>query len=124
MKTYLRKRIKSFVYAFGGIKTLFKKTPNAYIHLIMAVLAVLLGFLFKIAAHEWLAIIVVIGLVFALEAMNTAIETLSDFACEKNMHPSIRAVKDLAAGGVLLAAMAALVVGIVVFLPKIIEWIR
>lgn len=120
MKTYLKKRKESFGHAFRGIKTLFKETPNAHIHLVMAVLAVMLGFLFHISFVEWLAIIIVIGLVFSLEAMNTAIETLADFACDKKRHPLIKIVKDVSAASVLLAAIAALFVGIVVFLPKII----
>lgn len=84
----------------------------------------MLGFLFQISSVEWLAIIIVIGMVFALEAMNTAIETLADFACDKKRHPLIKIVKDVSAAGVLLAAIAALFVGIVVFLPKIIGLLK
>lgn len=121
MSNYLRRRILSFKYAFRGVQTLFFETPNALIHLILAILAVIMGILFNISQSEWLAIIVVIGLVFAMEAMNTAIETLSDYACKKEIHPAIKKVKDLAATSVLLAAIAALIVGIIVFLPKIIQ---
>lgn len=120
MDNYLRRRILSFKYAFRGVRTLFSETPNALIHLILAVLAVIMGFLFNISQTEWMAIIIVIGLVFAMEAINTAVETLSDYACNKKRHPAIKKVKDLAAAGVLLAAISALIVGIIVFLPKII----
>ncbi len=121
MGNYFKKRKESFGHAFRGVKTLFEETPNARIHLVMAILAVALGFIFHISSGEWLAVIIVIGLVLALEAMNTAIETLADFACDKKIHPLIKIVKDVSATGVLLAAIAALVVGIIVFLPKIIE---
>lgn len=121
MSNYTKKRLLSFKYAFEGIRTLFVETPNAQIHLFMAILAVALGFFLKIARSEWLAVIIVIGLVFAMEGVNTAIENLSDFACDKEIHPTIKKVKDLAAGAVLIMAIAALVVGIVVFLPKIID---
>ncbi|MDO5665613.1 MAG: diacylglycerol kinase family protein [Bacteroidia bacterium] len=119
--SYIKKRIASFRYAFQGVATLFRETPNALIHLIMAVLSVLFGFIFSISATEWLAVIIVIGLVFTSEAINTSIETLADFV-SKERNESIKKVKDLAAAGVLLAAIAALVVGIIVFLPKIIDY--
>ena len=120
MPSFIRKRITSFRYAFQGIATLFRETPNAAIHLVMAVFAILLGLFFPISATEWLAVIIVIGLVFALEAVNTSIETLSDFVT-KERNESIKKVKDLAAAGVLMATIAALAVGILIFLPKIIE---
>ena len=79
-----------------------------------------MGFMFSISTAEWLAVTVVIGLVLALEAVNTSIETLADLV-SKERNATIKKVKDLAAAGVLLAAMAALAVGVLVFLPKIIE---
>jgi len=118
---YIQKRIQSFGYACKGLRTLFSETPNALIQLIAAIAAVILGFVLHISKGEWLAVIIVIGLVLALEAINSALETLADYACNREIHPLIRKVKDLAAAGVLIAALAALVVGIVVFLPKIIE---
>ena len=120
MSNFFKKRMLSFKYAFQGAATLFRKTPNAIIHIIMAILAVLMGLFFSISTTEWLAIIIVIGLVFASEAINTSIETLSDFVY-KERNESIKKVKDIAAAGVLMAAIAAFTVGVVVFLPKIIE---
>ena len=115
-----KKRMLSCKYAFQGVATLFRETPNAVIHLILAISAILMGFLFSISTAEWLAVTVVIGLVLALEAVNTSIETLADLV-SKERNATIKKVKDLAAAGVLLAAMAALAVGVLVFLPKIIE---
>ncbi len=115
-----KKRMLSFKYAFQGVATLFRETPNAVIHLILAIAAILMGFLFSISTAEWLAVTVIIGLVLALEAVNTSIETLADLV-SKERNATIKKVKDLAAAGVLLAAMAALAVGVLVFLPKIIE---
>lgn len=120
MNSYLKNRLQSFRHAFHGIWTLIKETPNARIHLAMAILAVALGFLLHISVAEWLAICIVIGMVPALEAINTAIEILSDFASHKPMYPTIKKVKDVAAAGVLIAAIAALAVGILVFLPKLV----
>lgn len=120
MSNFFKKRVLSFKYAFQGVATLFRETPNAIVHIIMAILAVLMGLFFSISTTEWLAIIIVIGLVFASEAINTSIETLSDFVY-KERNESIKKVKDIAAAGVLMAAIAAFTVGVVVFLPKIIE---
>ncbi|MCE5206611.1 MAG: diacylglycerol kinase family protein [Porphyromonadaceae bacterium] len=117
---YLKNRIRSFSYAFSGLRLLFRETPNALIQLIIAITAVVTGFALHISSAEWLAVILAIGLVLALEAINSALETLADYACHEEIHPVIKKVKDLAAAGVLIAALAALAVGLVVFLPKII----
>ena len=117
---FIKNRLKSFVYAFQGVRTMFGETPNATIHLILYVLAITLGIALKISSTEWLAVCIVIGFVFAMEAINTAVEKLADYACNKQLDPTIKKVKDLAAAGVLFAALAALAVGMIVFLPKII----
>lgn len=117
--SYIKKRIRSFAYAFSGLRSLFKETPNALIHLIATIFAVSLGFIYKISNNEWLAIIIVIGAVFSMEAINTALERLSDYTCNKEIHPAIKKVKDISAAAVLIAALAALAVGIIIFLPKI-----
>ncbi|HXL00833.1 MAG TPA: diacylglycerol kinase family protein [Dysgonamonadaceae bacterium] len=120
MNRYFHGRIQSFRFAFRGLRTLFRETPNARIELVMALLAVALGFLLHISATEWLAICIVIGMVPACEAMNTAIERLSDYVSQHQKHPIIRKVKDVAAAGVLIAAIAALAVGILISLPKLV----
>lgn len=122
MNNYLKNRLDSFKYAFRGIRTLFAETRNAQIHLVFAVLAVVLGFVFRISEEEWLAVCIVIGLVLAMEALNTSLETLADYACKKEIHPLIKKAKDVAAAGVLLAAMTALAVGVIVFFPKIVRY--
>lgn len=117
--SYINKRSQSFNHAFNGLRVLFDETPNALIHLIAAAIAVALGFLFGISGGEWLAIIIVIGLVLSMEAMNSALERVSDYVCHKEYHPLIKKAKDLAAAAVLITALAALAVGIIIFLPKI-----
>lgn len=117
---YIKKRILSFRYAFRGTATLFRETPNIRLQLAAAITAVIMGFLLHISHGEWLAIIIVTGDVFAMEAMNSAMEQLADFTCKQEIHPAIKKVKDISAAAVLLAAVAALVVGLVIFLPKII----
>lgn len=117
--SYIQERIQSFTHAFRGLQTLFNETPNAVIHLMAAVVAITLGVVFGISNGEWLAIIIVIGIVFSMEAINTALERLSDYTSEKEIHPTIKKVKDLAASAVLIAALAALTIGIIIFYPKI-----
>ena len=89
---------------------------NARLHLLASIAVVLFGFLFQISQVEWIALVLSMGLVASAEALNTAIERLGD-AITRETHPLIRDAKDLAAGGVLLASLAALVVGLIVFVP-------
>lgn len=117
--TYIKKRIQSFAHASRGLRSLFEETPNALIHLIAAVIAVTLGFIYGISNEEWLVILIVIGAVFSMEAVNTALERLSDYTCNEEIHPTIKKVKDLAAAAVLIAVLTALTVGAIIFLPKI-----
>lgn len=112
-------RIRSFYYAFAGIKQLFKQ-DNAKIHAVVALVVIVAGFVFKIAVIEWIALLFAIGLVLSAEAFNTAIEFLADrvsLAEEKQ----IGAVKDVAAGAVLIAAVTAAAVGLFVFIPYLLE---
>lgn len=119
--SYFKKRIQSFKHAFRGIRTLFRETPNAWIQLAATVPVILLGVLFRLSPREWLALVIVTGAVFSMEAVNTALERLSDYACNKEIHPLVKETKDLAAAGVLIAALTALIVGVIIFVPKVVE---
>ena len=119
-KFSLNKRIRSFKYAINGIKILFREEPNAKIHLLATICVLIAGFAFRISRGEWIAVILCIGLVTALESLNSAIENIADFV-SPGKHDIIKKVKDLAAGAVLIGAIASAVVGMIVFLPKIIE---
>ena len=114
-----KRLIRSFGYAIHGIYLMIKQEQNAKIHLISILLVLVAGFFFRLSLSEWLSIVIVSGGVFAAEAINTAIEALSDtIASEYNKN--IKQVKDFAAGAVLVAAITAIIVGMIVFLPKII----
>ncbi len=112
-------RIKSFSYAFAGLKTLFTEEHNARIHLVSALIVIILGFVLKISLNEWIALIIVMSLVFICELINTSLEALADFA-SPGKHPQIKKVKDLAAAAVLISALSALITGIIIFAPKFI----
>ena len=116
----LRERLRSFKYAFNGLKILIWEESNAKIHFFVTLCVLIAGFAFRISIGEWIAVILCIGLVFALESFNSAIENLADFVSPEK-HEIIKKVKDLAAGAVLIGAIASAIVGLVVFLPKIVE---
>jgi diacylglycerol kinase (ATP) len=115
-----QKRLKSFVYAFKGIAFVLKTQHNAWIHLFATFLAVGLGFVFSISQNEWIAVIICIGIVLAFETMNTSIELLCD-ARFPDYDKRAERIKDTAAGAVFIVAMAALAVGLMIFLPKVIQ---
>ncbi len=119
----IRERAKSFVYAFRGVKTLVQSQHNAWIHLAATVLVVFVGIFFEISRNEWLWIILSIAIVWLAESFNTALEFLAD-AVSLEHNALIEKSKDVAAGGVLLAAIAAAIIGILVFLPYVLRFVR
>lgn len=114
----MKKRLHSFRYAFQGLGDLFRSQPNARIHATAATAAVCLGFFCQISRLEWAVVTLCIALVLSLEALNTAIEHLTDLV-SPDYHPLAGKAKDVAAAAVLLAAMGAAVAGALIFLPKI-----
>ena len=118
-KFSIAERLKSFTYAFNGLKLLFQEEHNARIHLFATICVIIAGALLKLSVLEWAAVAFAIGLVFSGEIFNSAIEDLSDVVCPER-DERIKKVKDLAAAAVLVNAIAAAVVGLLVFLPKII----
>ena len=112
-------RIKSTTHAFRGIGIFIKTTHNAWLHLFFAFLAIYMGFIFRISEAEWATIIFAIGLVIISEAFNTAIEIDIDLT-SPDYHPYARDTKDVAAGAVLLSVLIAGIIGLIIFLPKIV----
>lgn len=112
----LKKRIKSFGYAFKGIASLIRKEHNAWIHCTAIVLVTIAGFHFGITPTEWCIVVLCFGLVLAAESFNTAIERLVDLV-SPDFHPIAGDVKDVAAGAVLICAIASAIVGLIVFIP-------
>ena len=115
-------RLKSFKFAFNGIRILFINEHNAWIHLTAALLVIIAGIALKISIAEWVVVFIAIGLVFSSEAINTSIEKLSDFVSPEK-RSSIKEVKDLASAGVLISSITALLIGLFVFVPKILALI-
>lgn len=117
-KFSLEKRVESFKYALNGLKIVFIEEHNARIHLIVSLIVIACGFIFHIATVEWMIICFAIGLVISMEIINSAIENLSDFVSPE-YHKLIKKVKDLSAAAVLVCTISSVVIGILIFLPKI-----
>ncbi len=113
------KFFRSIRFAAQGIVDLFRFENNAKIHLLAALLVVAAGFWLGLSVMEWAVVITQIGLVMAAESFNTALEKLADRVTTAR-DPLIRAAKDLSSGAVLLVAVMALVVGLLIFVPKLI----
>ncbi len=112
----------SFKYAFEGIIQTYKGEQNLKIHTFIAILVVVFGFFLKISTVEWFACLILIGLVLMSEFFNTAIEYVVDLASPK-IHPLAKAAKDTASAGVLIMAIMAAIVGGIIFIPKLIDYI-
>ncbi len=117
------KILKSFAFAFNGIRLCFKTETNFKIHVTLAALVIILGFILAISVTEWMAIIFCIGFVITIEMVNTALEKLCDLV-NAAIHPVIKKVKDIAAGAVLLSAVASFIIGGIIFLPKIMVFLK
>lgn len=110
--------VRSFGYAFRGIGAMLATQPNARIHATATVLAIAAAWWLKVSAAEWCAVVLAIGLVWAAEGFNTAVEALVDLASPE-FHRLAERAKDVAAGAVLCGAIAAAITGAIVFVPKI-----
>lgn len=109
---------RSFRGAFEGLSHAFFRHQNLRIHLILGFGAILLGIILRISYLEWVAVLLAIFLVFATEMINTALEEIIDLVKE-NHSQQAKVAKDVSAGMVLLAALFSLIVGVLVFLPKL-----
>ena len=114
--------LKSFYYAFQAIKVNILTERNLAIHFLVMLLVIVCGFVFKISVTEWLICILLFGFVITLELMNTAIETAIDI-CMPEINPKAKLAKDTSAGAVLVVAIVAVVIGIIIFGPKILDLI-
>jgi len=117
-RSFLVRRIASFRFAWAGLRYILAAERNAWLHLGASLLAIALGLLVGLRASEWLWIVLAIGWVWTAESFNTAIERLAD-AVTMERDERIRAVKDMAAAGVLVSAAGALVIGFIIFVPHL-----
>ena len=121
-KFSIKKRLKSFTYAFAGLKVAFRDEHNMWIHGTATVCVLVAGALLGLSAMEWVAVAIVIGMVISAEVVNSALERTADFV-KAERDDRKRDIKDLAAGAVLICAVGAAVVGVIIFLPYLITFI-
>lgn len=116
-----KKHYISFYYALRGIKLAFETQPNFRLHLFFFALAMLASFVYKITFVEYLAVIIVSLLVFSMEMVNTAIEAIGDAVADGKVLKLVGVAKDVSAGAVLISVLGAILVGFVIFIPKLFE---
>jgi diacylglycerol kinase (ATP) len=112
-------RARSFKHAFRGVGIMIRTQHNAWVHMAAAMVAIVLGFYLNITLAEWAVLALAMGFVLASEAFNTAMEIDIDLT-SPTYHPYARDTKDVAAGAVLISVIVASVIGLIIFLPKII----
>ena len=118
-----KKRLtNSFKYAFEGILQAYVGEQNLKIHTVIAILVIIFGFILKISYTEWLVCLVLIGLVLMAEFFNTSIEYLVDLVSPE-IHPLAKATKDTASAGVIMMAIISAIIGLIIFIPKLINFI-
>ena len=115
---FLKHQIKSFGYALEGVIYSYKKGTHFKIHLLAAFVVLIFGVIYSINSIEWLVLILISSAVIAAEAINTAIEEACDVLHPEH-HPGLKLAKHCAAGGVLILSIAALIIGVVIFIRKI-----
>lgn len=118
MSLHPRRRLESFGHALRGLRLLLVSQPNARIHAAVTVIVVVMGWAVGVGRSDWLWLLAAIALVWVAEALNTALELLAD-AASPDPHPLIGRVKDVAAGAVLIAAVAAAGIGLLVLVPHL-----
>jgi diacylglycerol kinase (ATP) len=116
-------RLRSIGSAIHGIAIMLRSQHNAWIHAFATLAVCAAGVLFGLSASEWCWIVLAIVAVWTAEALNTAFEFLTDVA-SPNFHPIAGKAKDVAAGAVLLSAIGSVVIGIIIFGPRLLAWLR
>lgn len=115
---FVKGRLKSLRFAFRGMLILIRSEHSVMVQLGIGILVSVIGFLVGLSATEWILQTLCIGLILAAEGMNTAVEKLCDFV-NPGPDPKIGRVKDIAAGGVGFAAVMAIIVGLIIYIPKV-----
>lgn len=109
---------KSFKYAYHGLKEAHKTEQTVWIFIPVALLVIVMGFIFKINTTEWIVVILILGIIYSFELINTALEATVDLASPK-IHPLAKKAKDTMSAAVLLFAITSVIIGLIIFLPKI-----
>lgn len=120
---WYNKRLASFKYAFQGLATLCRTQPNFLIHLFVMSVAIVTAFFLKFDRIEWLILLLTITVVLVAEAFNSALELLTDLV-SPNYHSLAGKSKDVAAAAVLIAAIGAVIIGCLLYVPKLLVYFK
>ena len=118
-RRFFLNRIKAIKYAFNGFRILITSEKSIIAQVIIAFIMTIIGFLMNISATEWLFQIFAIGLILVAESLNTAIEKMADFI-HPEYHQQIGRIKDISAGAAFIAAIIAVIIGLIIYVPKFI----
>lgn len=113
----------SISHAISGIKLSLKAEKNMFVHFFIMLVVIIFGMVFELNTNEWIICIFLFGLVFALELVNTAIENTVDI-CSPEFSNKAKIAKDTAAGAVLVVCIIAVIIGLIIFMPKIFYFFR
>jgi diacylglycerol kinase len=116
---FFRSRIKAFGYAFTGWWYVIRTQRNAWIHMVVSVVVILMSFFLRIPASSWALILLAIAIVWIAEFLNTALEAVVDLASNHQQHELARLGKDVGAAAVLIAAFSSAVIGLLVLGPPL-----
>jgi diacylglycerol kinase len=116
----MKKFFNAVVFALQGIKQFISRDRNGKIQIVMGVTAIILGFTVSLSSFQWLLVLFCIGLVISLEMINSAIERYCDLVTT-DFHPGIKVIKDVAAGAVLVASIMSLIIGLIIFIPALVQ---
>ncbi len=115
--SFLGKRLKGCGYALKGAWMLLRNEASIQVQAVIAIIMTFAGFYFELSTSEWIFQILSIGLVMSIEGLNTAIEEIADFV-HPDFHNKIGFIKDVAAGAVFIAAITAIIIGCIIYIPK------
>jgi len=117
-ESFFINRVKSIGFAFKGAMLLIKTESSIQVQLTIGVLMTIIGFIVGLSTTEWIIQTLTIGLILSIESINTAIEEIADFI-HPEYHPKIGLIKDIAAGAVFIFAVIAIIIGCIIYFPKI-----
>lgn len=118
-ESFFKNRVRSVGFAFKGLFLLLRTESSIKIQFVIALLVTGAGFYFEISNTEWIMQLLAIGMVMGIEGVNTAIEKLSDYV-QPNEDPKIGFIKDISAGAVMVVSIVATIIGLIIYLPKLV----
>ena len=119
----MKKFFNAVLFALLGIKQFFSRDRNGKIQIVIGMTAIILGFTVSLSSFQWLLVLFCIGLVISLEMINSAIENYCDLVTT-DFHPGIKLIKDVAAGAVLMASITSLIIGLIIFIPALVQFLN